>query len=155
MKYTDTQVVFEEIPDEITLCLNISNCPVRCPGCHSKHLWGDIGEVLDDESLEKLVTENKGISCVCFMGHEDLSGIRDVVSLAESVKRKHAGIKVALFSGYDELPMEKLGIFDYVKTGPYIDELGPLNSHTTNQRMYRNSGDGMWEDITEHYQIKR
>lgn len=155
MKYTDTQVVFEEIPDEITLCLNISNCQVRCPGCHSKHLWGDIGEVLDDESLEKLVTENKGISCVCFMGHEDLSGIRDVVSLAESVKRKHVGIKVALFSGYDKLPMEKLGIFDYVKTGPYIDELGPLNSHTTNQRMYRNSGDGMWEDITEHYQIKR
>lgn len=155
MKYTDTQVVFEEIPDEITLCLNISNCPVRCPGCHSKHLWGDIGEVLDGESLEKLITANKGISCVCFMGHEDLSGIGVTVSLAESVKRRHTGIKVALFSGYDELPMDKLCIFDYVKTGPYIDELGPLNSPTTNQRMYRNSGDGRWDDITEHYQIKR
>jgi anaerobic ribonucleoside-triphosphate reductase activating protein len=27
--------------------------------------------------------------------------------------------------------------FDYVKVGPYVEELGPLNKPTTNQRLYR------------------
>ena len=26
--------------------------------------------------------------------------------------------------------------FDYIKMGPYIEELGPLTSRTTNQRLY-------------------
>ena len=38
MKYTDTQVTFSEFPDEIALCINISNCPWHCPGCHSPEL---------------------------------------------------------------------------------------------------------------------
>ena len=27
MKYTGTEITFAEVPDEITLCINISNCP--------------------------------------------------------------------------------------------------------------------------------
>ena len=27
--------------------------------------------------------------------------------------------------------------FDYVKVGPYIEHFGPLNSPTTNQRLYK------------------
>ena len=38
LKYVDSQITFREIPDEITLCINISNCPFRCKGCHSKEL---------------------------------------------------------------------------------------------------------------------
>lgn len=38
MKYSDAQVVFAEVPDEITLAISISGCPNRCPGCHSQHL---------------------------------------------------------------------------------------------------------------------
>lgn len=30
VKYTDIQVTFREIPDEITLCINISGCPNHC-----------------------------------------------------------------------------------------------------------------------------
>ena len=69
MKFVDTQVVFEEIPDEITLCINVSNCVFHCPDCHSKHLWKDIGNILDEKSIDELIDKNKGISCVCFMGH--------------------------------------------------------------------------------------
>lgn len=46
LKYVNTGVVFQEIPDEVTLAVNISNCPCRCPGCHSRYLWGDVGEPL-------------------------------------------------------------------------------------------------------------
>ena len=44
LKYVDTLVTFSEIPDEITLCINISNCPCKCPGSHSSYLAQDIGE---------------------------------------------------------------------------------------------------------------
>ena len=57
LKYTTVQVTFREIPDEITLCINISNCPIRCPDCHSKELWNDIGTDLTPEELQQLIQE--------------------------------------------------------------------------------------------------
>lgn len=45
-KYLDTQIVFAEIPDEITLAINITNCPFRCPDCHSPELQRNIGKDL-------------------------------------------------------------------------------------------------------------
>ena len=38
LKYVNTAVVFQEIPDEVTLAINISGCPCRCPGCHSHNI---------------------------------------------------------------------------------------------------------------------
>ena len=46
LKYVDTLVSFQEVPDEISLCINISNCPCHCDGCHSPYLADDIGEYL-------------------------------------------------------------------------------------------------------------
>lgn len=46
LKYVDARVVFQEIPDEITLAINISNCPCHCKGCHSQYLAEDIGKPL-------------------------------------------------------------------------------------------------------------
>jgi hypothetical protein len=68
VKYYNAMVVFEEIPDEITIAINITNCPCKCQGCHSKFLWGDIGNELTNDELEKLIQDNLGITCVCFMG---------------------------------------------------------------------------------------
>ena len=68
LKYVDTLVSFSEVPDEISLCINISNCPHNCPGCHSSYLAQDIGEELTLDKLSELIFNNKGISCVCFMG---------------------------------------------------------------------------------------
>ena len=55
MKYVDTLVSFSEIPDEITLCINISQCPNNCKGCHSPWLREDVGEDLNIESLENRI----------------------------------------------------------------------------------------------------
>ena len=43
LNYLNTGVVFQEIPDEVTLSINITGCPSRCPGCHSQYLWENIG----------------------------------------------------------------------------------------------------------------
>ncbi len=49
----------------------------------------------------------------------------------------HTNLKVAWYSGRQELSKDiELKNFDFIKLGPYIEELGPLNSKTTNQRFY-------------------
>ena len=57
LKYVNTDVVFQEIPDEVTLAINISNCPCHCPGCHSRYLWEDIGLSLDTEAIDAFITK--------------------------------------------------------------------------------------------------
>lgn len=47
MKYQYAKVTFQEIPDEITLCIAISGCKVHCKDCNQKNLWKDEGKELD------------------------------------------------------------------------------------------------------------
>lgn len=135
IKYVDTLVSFSEVPDEITLCINISNCPCYCKNCHSSYLANDIGKELNSHSLKNLIDNNKGITCVSFMGGD--SNPSDIDALAQWIKIYYP-IKVAWYSGRQELNKNiQLENFDYLKLGPYIEELGPLNSKTTNQRFYK------------------
>ena len=69
VRYHNFDIVFAEIPDETTLAINITNCPNRCPGCHSPHLQRDGGERLDAETLQRLLDRyGRSVTCVCFMG---------------------------------------------------------------------------------------
>ena len=43
----------------------------------------------------------------------------------------------ALYSGRNAVEDKIFENFDYVKVGPYIESFGPLNSKTTNQRLYK------------------
>lgn len=135
LKYVDTAVTLSEIPDEITLCINISNCPCHCKGCHSPYLAEDIGKYLKMSTLLHLCDRNKGITCVAFMGGD--SGPEDISFLASVIKRMKPELKTAWYSGRQELSKEiDLKNFDYIKLGPYIEEKGPLNNPNTNQRFY-------------------
>lgn len=153
IKYLETLITFAEIPDEITLCINITNCPCNCNGCHSSYLSKDIGEELNNDVLDKLISDNSGISCIAFMGGD--SSPKEINDLAKYVKDKYP-ISVAWYSGKQELSKDiNLDNFDYIKLGPYIKELGPLTSKTTNQRLYQYGKffsdytiDKCWRDIT-------
>lgn len=152
LKYADTMVTFSEIPDEITLCINISNCPCNCKGCHSSYLAKDIGEELTCSRLEELLQANKGITCVSFMGGDIDPG--EIVGLAKYIKLFYPGLKVAWYSGKQELPKHfNIETFDFIKLGPYIEEFGPLNHKTTNQRMYRIVLDH-YDDGTSGYELE-
>lgn len=149
LKYVDTKVVFAEVPDEITLAINISNCPCQCKGCHSSYLAQDIGEPLDLQHLTNLIDSNKGISCVCIMGGD--ANPSEVDDIAQDIKEYYPELKVGWYSGRQELSKDiELSNFDYIKLGPYIEEFGPLNSKTTNQRFYKVS-DGELIGITSKF----
>lgn len=135
LKYVDTKVVFQEIPDEITLAINISNCPCHCKDCHSPYLAEDIGTELTFSEIKRLIKNNSGISCIAFMGG-DIEPKR--VDALASFVTNHSQLKVAWYSGRQELSKDiELRNFDYIKLGPYIEEKGPLSSRTTNQRLYK------------------
>ena len=141
-------VVFQEIPGEVTLALNLSGCPNRCAGCHSPHLWEEVGEPLDDNLLNSLLSGyGNAITCVCFMGGDAAPG--DVAHWSACVRAATEGrLKTGWYSGRSELAA---GIdprsFDYIKLGPYVAHLGGLDSASTNQRLYRVT-DGEMKDIT-------
>lgn len=149
LKYVDTLVGFSEVPNEISLCISISNCPCKCVNCHSAYLAQDIGEPLDLQHLTNLIDGNKGITCVCIMGGD--ANPSEVDDIAQDIKEYYPELKVAWYSGRQELSKDIwLENFDYLKLGPYIEELGPLNSRTTNQRMYK-VVDNKLVDITHKY----
>ena len=135
LKYVDTKVTFSEVPDEISLCINISNCPCHCKNCHSSYLAQDIGTELTFNEVRKLIKKNSGISCIAFMGGD--SEPKRIDALASFVTN-HYQLKVAWYSGRQELSKEiDLQNFDAIKLGSYKEEFGPLNSRTTNQRFYK------------------
>ncbi|MBQ8486427.1 MAG: anaerobic ribonucleoside-triphosphate reductase activating protein [Prevotella sp.] len=151
LKYVNTDVVFQEIPDEVTLAINISGCPCRCPGCHSHYLWDDIGLPLDTEAIDDFVRRlSTDITCISFMGGDaDPKGVN---LLAQYIREEYPKLKVAWYTGRIRVPsIVNKRDFDYIKVGPYIRHLGPLKQPTTNQRLYRQTDDGQFEDITYRF----
>lgn len=151
LKYVNTSVVFQEIPDEVTLAINISNCPCRCPGCHSKFLWTDTGQPLTESSLTEIISSYGGdITCIAFMGGD--ADPKEIDALATYIHRNYPGYHVAWYSGRVRISSEiDRNNFEYIKIGPYLKHLGSLKDKTTNQRLYRRTPDNTLEDITHRF----
>ena len=128
-----TSVVIEEIPDKVTLAVDISNCQGNCEGCHSPFLREDVGDELTEEAIDSLIAKNFGVDCFLFLGEGNDQD--SLIRLAEHVRSK--GLAAALYSGRKDVEKEIYLAFDYVKTGPYMAHFGPLNSRTTNQRLFK------------------
>lgn len=149
LKYLNTQVTFAEVPDEITLCINITGCKNGCKNCHSSYLAQDIGTELTFNEVRKLIKKNSGISCIALMGGD--AEPDKINTLASFIINHYGSIKVAWYSGRQELNNNiDLCNFDYIKLGPYKEEFGPLNSRTTNQRFYKINGKEL-VDITNKF----
>ena len=152
LRYADYDIVFQEIPGEVTLAINLSNCPNRCKGRHSPYLMDDIGEFLTEESLSWLLQKyGKAVTCVCFMGGDAYP--LEVERLAQFLccRQSIAPVKVGWYSGKSELPADfNMSYFEYIKLGPYVEALGGLKSAKTNQRLYR-IVNGKMEDITYRF----
>lgn len=149
-------VVFEEIPDKVTLMLEISQCQNNCVGCHSPWLRNDIGEPLTPTALGELLVKNDGVNCVLFSGE---GADHDYLAYMASIAHKYGDgkLEVGVYSGREDLgddakKYEK--VFDYIKVGPYMEQYGPLNKETTNQRLYhivRDDSETKWIDITNKF----
>lgn len=137
LKYADTAITFAEFPNEIALCINISNCPCNCKNCHSSYLSKDIGEPLTIETLKNLIENNDGVTCIGLMGGD--SDPNEINNLAHWVRENYPLLHIGWYSGRQLLPDNIINIdnFDWIKLGPYMEQFGPLNSPNTNQKFYK------------------
>lgn len=138
-----TSVVFEEIPDKITLAVNITNCQNNCIGCHSPFLAKNIGDELTIKVVDELIIKNKGVNCFLFLGEGN--DMNTLLAINDHIKSNY-NILTAIYSGRDFVEDELFEKFDYVKVGSYQEKYGPLNKETTNQRLYLHR-----EDITSKF----
>ena len=157
LKYLGYSIVMEEVPDEVSLAINVSGCPRKCEGCHSPYLQEYKGNYVSDD-INDLLDKYEGlITCVCFMG-----GDQNLDELFELCKKvKYRGLKVCIYSGSDSLltflsfAIEP-NLVDYLKIGEYRKDLGGLDSEATNQIMYKyNYESRRLENITYRFQNRR
>ena len=139
IKYTDSSVVFEEIPDRVTLAFSISNCQNNCIGCHSAFLRQNIGTIMTKEHLvEKYDKELK--LCNCFLLLGEGNDREALFEISDFIKEKY-NIETAIYSGRPQVEDEFYKRFDFVKIGPYMADRGPLNKETTNQQLFYHGDD--------------
>lgn len=139
----DTNIVFQELPDHISLTFSLTGCGGHCRGCHSPYLQDpNNGIPLTTQIVESLLEKYEGyISAVVFF--EGVHSEKDLIPILELCHSK--SLVTAMYTGKESVSDNLKKHLDFLKTGPYIEELGGLSSFNTNQRMVNlNTG----EDIT-------
>lgn len=132
MNYYDFQVVFQEVPGEISLCFYICGCSIKCEGCHSPFLWKEEnGEPLTYKKFNSILEQYEALAtCVLFMGgewHEE-----PLIKMLQTARAK--GYKTCLYTGLDTISKSISKELDWIKTGKWNSKLGGLSSETTNQK---------------------
>lgn len=125
-------IVFQEVPNEISLCFSITGCQVGCKGCHSTELWNkNFGQALTNTNFQQWINKYQGlISTVLFMGGEWQKD-----SLIEKlIIAKNQGLKTCLYTGENGVNDEISKHLNYVKIGKWDPDKGGLNSPDTNQK---------------------
>lgn len=132
MKFVDFDVVFQEVPNEISLCFSISGCKIQCKDCHSPKLWNvDNGEELTlTKFSEFLIRYEHYATCVLFMGGEWFE--EELCLMLQLAKRK--GFKTCLYTGLDDVSEVLKSELTWLKVGKWVSALGGLNSPQTNQK---------------------
>lgn len=148
------QVVFQEVPDEVSLAFTITGCPLRCEGCHSQDTWNrHLGEPLNLQSFKSYLTRYQlMISCVLFFGGEWCSE----QLIEKLICARHLGLKTCLYTGLEKVPQRITQHLDYLKLGAWRSSRGGLNDINTNQRFYNvNTGECLNYRFQNQHQITK
>lgn len=132
LRFSEEQVVWQEVPGEVSLAFTICGCPLRCKGCHSSAARNpNAGQPLTPAYFLARLNQYRGlISCVLFLGGEWLpQALTELLKIARAQE-----LKTCLYTGYEQVTPNLLPHLNFLKTGPWIAALGGLNSPTTNQR---------------------
>lgn len=139
IKYLDAKVTLLEVPDEISICINITNCQYKCDKCHTPLLRCDVGFELTEKVIDELIERNTGITCICFMGEGNDKD--SFINLLKYIKENYKNIKTCLYTGNDNIEDKHIREFsnylDFLKIGRYVHSKGGLNSPKTNQKFYK------------------
>lgn len=131
MFYSERKIVLQEVPGEISICFTITGCELMCVGCHSPHLWKKgSGNKLSPDFFTDMINRYKDYATtVLFMGGEWYKN--ELIELLKIARRQ--GYNTCLYTGQTEVDADISIHLTWLKTGPWIRELGGLDSENTNQ----------------------
>lgn len=131
MNYSDFKIALQEVPGEISICFTIHGCELHCKGCHSAYLWNkDKGEKLTLKKYTSILEKYKSLaSCVLFMGGEWFEN--ELVNYFKIAKAFN--YTTCLYTGQTQISKNILNQLTWIKTGPWVEALGGLDSPKTNQ----------------------
>ena len=144
LKYpvVNTDITFNELPDKMAYAIELGACKQHCVGCHSPELQEEdvaLTSLLDilEEAQDAI---DAGANAIVVMGGTNNKHITDE-SLIALLRDLSFIAPTGLYSGSDDEERDKMialeGHCTWLKTGPYVDTLGGLESTRTNQRFYR------------------
>ena len=127
------RIVFQEVPDEISICFCITGCPFSCKGCHSPELQNsNNGEFLSIDEYKDILNKYKNLAtCVCFMGGEWEKDFYKYLIIA-----KQNNYNTCLYTGNYYVSKLIMNNLDYLKVGPYQIKRGGLSNPNSNQKFY-------------------
>lgn len=144
LKYpvVNTDITFNELPDKMAYAIELGACKQHCVGCHSPELQKEdvsLTSLLDilEEAQDAI---DAGANAIVVMGGTNNKHIT-AESLIALLQDLSDIAPTGLYSGSEDEEQDKMiameGHCTWLKTGPYMDTLGGLESPRTNQRFYR------------------
>lgn len=144
LKYpvVNTDITFNELPDKMAYAIELGACKQHCVGCHSPELQEEdapLTSLLDilEEAQDAI---DAGANAIVVMGGTNNKHITEE-SLLALLQDLSDIAPTGLYSGSEDEERDKRialeGHCTWLKTGPYVDTLGGLESPRTNQRFYQ------------------
>lgn len=102
--------------------LFLQGCDLHCKGCHNKRTWDiSAGTKMDVKDLAQELRKKCFNNKLTISGGEPLIQKDAVLELIELLD----GFDICLYTGHDvsEVPKEILDRINYLKYGPYVEEL--------------------------------
>jgi anaerobic ribonucleoside-triphosphate reductase activating protein len=143
LKYpvVNTDITFNELPDKMAYAIELGACKQHCVGCHSPELQEEdapLTSLLDvlEEAQDAI---DAGANAIVVMGGTNNKHItaESLISLLSALSDI---APVGIYSGSEDEERDKMialeGHCTWLKTGPYVEALGGLESPRTNQRFY-------------------
>lgn len=154
-------VTLTELPGEVAVYLEVGNCTVGCPGCHSPHLskeifpkpqWTHFSDIAEYVLREK----KRGATAVVLMGGTS-NGFNDgaLVFLLELLSRilptgLYCG-DIEFGSGRGQAIMTMWTQLTWLKLGAYVESRGGMNTSKSNQRLLKRNPNGTWSEMTHKF----
>lgn len=137
-----TGITWNEVPEKMAYYLELGECYQNCPNCHSPHLRCKLDKYTQlEEVLSKAGQAiDDGANAIVVMGGTTSRALNksELIELLQGLS--HIA-PTCLYSGSRDAEADKEVAIDggctWVKTGPYLEALGGLESTRTNQRFYK------------------
>lgn len=147
MKVLSEQIVFQEVPNEISLSFLIAWCPLKCEGCHSKEWnnWNQWFFLTEEEFNWKIEKYKWMITCVLFLWWEWHN--EELIKYLKIARWNW--LKTCLYTWLLNVKKDLKEHLSYLKTWPWIKSLWWLDSKNTNQKLINVNN---WENLNHYFQ---